>query len=78
MLEKREFLKLGECATVHHDVLQKTVTPGEQASCAVYRPVGNWLNQDSSMENLVAVAFDLSSLLFRVLLFYRYSRYSRL
>ena len=24
-------------------------------SCAVFRPVGNWFNQDSSLENLVVV-----------------------
>jgi len=32
MIKKHEFLKLGECATVRYDVLQKIVAPGEQTS----------------------------------------------
>jgi len=74
MLEKREFLKPGECVKVHYDVLQNIVTPGEQMNSAACRTVGNWLNQDSSLENLVGVAFDLSPLLVRLLLLYRYCK----
>jgi len=74
MLEKHVFLKPEECVKVHYDVLQNIVTPGEQMSCAVCRPVGNCLNEDSSLENLVGFPFDTSPLLVRLLLVYRYCK----